>query len=104
LNSVFFEIKREPKETIKIKIHFLKLSHTRDMHNQQPGETYETLLRGQAQQRYHHSAQASGHPVMTPLPGSRAALQKEIRFNMAYCQANRLHQTAKWLGELLVTV
>lgn len=74
------------------------------MHNQQPGETYETLLRGQAQQRYHHSAQASGHPVMTPLPGSRAALQKEIRFNMAYCQANRLHQTAKWLGELLVTV
>jgi hypothetical protein len=23
---------------------------------------------------------------------------------MAYCQANRLNQSAKWLGELLVTV
>jgi hypothetical protein len=23
---------------------------------------------------------------------------------MSYCQANRLSQTAKWLGELLVTI
>lgn len=41
---------------------------------------------------------------MVPLPDNKAALQREIRFNVAYCQANRLSQTAKWLGELLVTV
>ena len=41
---------------------------------------------------------------MIPIPENKAALQKEIRFNMAYFQANRLNQTAKWLGELLVTI
>jgi hypothetical protein len=38
------------------------------------------------------------------LPENKAQILKEIRFNMAYCQANRLNQTAKWLGELLVTI
>ena len=41
---------------------------------------------------------------MVRFPESKSLLQKEIRFNMQYCQANRLNQTAKWLGELLVTV
>lgn len=38
------------------------------------------------------------------LPEDKSALQREIRFCMSYCQANKLVQTAKWLGELLVTV
>jgi hypothetical protein len=38
------------------------------------------------------------------LPEDKSSLQREIRFNMSYCQANKLSQTAKWLGELLVTV
>ena len=41
---------------------------------------------------------------MIPLPENKEALQKEIRFNMDYCKANKLNQTAKWLGELLVTL
>ena len=38
------------------------------------------------------------------LPTDKSALQRELRFCMSYSQANKLNQTAKWLGELLVTV
>lgn len=41
---------------------------------------------------------------LVPMPADRAALAREIRFFLAYFQAHRLLQSAKWLGELLITV
>ena len=37
-------------------------------------------------------------------PENKKSLQNEIRFNMQFCRANKLNQTAKWLGELLVKI
>jgi len=66
----------------------------------QANDPFESLLRDPSQGRQHIESILK----VVPLPESRAGLQREIRFNMAFCQANRLNQTAKWLGELLVTV
>jgi len=65
-----------------------------------PNDPFESLLRDPTQGRHHIESVLK----VVPLPENKAALQREIRFSMAYCQANRLSQTAKWLGELLVTV
>ena len=59
------------------------------MHNQQQNDNAENILRDQSQQRFQQQLN-SPHLAMVALPESRASLQKEIRFNMAYCQANRL--------------
>ena len=50
------------------------------------------------------NAQNEHSQSFIPMPESKESLQKEIRFNMDYCKANKLNQTAKWLGELLVTL
>ena len=42
--------------------------------------------------------------LVRPMPADQLSLQREIRFTMNYCQANKLNQTTKWLGELLVTL
>ena len=57
-------------------------------------------------QQNHQQARGNEHSFnsVIPLPENKDALQKEIRFNMDYCKANKLNQTAKWLGELLVTL
>jgi len=67
---------------------------------QHHNDTLESLLRDPSQ----HRQQIESALKVVPMPSNKAALQREIRFNMAYCQANRLSQTAKWLGELLVTI
>ena len=41
---------------------------------------------------------------LIPFPNNKIGLQNEIRFNMAYCRANRLLDTSKFLGELLITL
>ena len=41
---------------------------------------------------------------LVAVPTDRAALAREIRYFQAYFQAHRLLQSAKWLGELLITV
>jgi len=41
---------------------------------------------------------------LVPVPTDRGALARELRFFQSYFQAHRLLQTAKWLGELLITV
>lgn len=41
---------------------------------------------------------------LVPMPADRAALAREIRFFQAYFLQHRLLQSAKWLGELLITV
>jgi|JI10StandDraft_1071094.scaffolds.fasta_scaffold417939_4 hypothetical protein len=35
---------------------------------------------------------------------TQSSLETEIRFCMQYLKANKLSQSAKWLGELLVTL
>ena len=42
--------------------------------------------------------------LVKAMPADINSLAREIRFNMAYMQANRLSQSAKWLGELLITL
>ena len=42
--------------------------------------------------------------LVRPMPTDLLSVQREIRFSMNYCQANKLNQTTKWLGELLVTL
>ena len=34
--------------------------------------------------------------LVKPMPSDSSSYMREIRFNMNYCQANRLNQTAKW--------
>lgn len=41
---------------------------------------------------------------LMPVPTDRTALSREIRYFQAYFQGHRLLQSAKWLGELVVTV
>ena len=38
------------------------------------------------------------------MPTDRISLAREIRFCQSYLQAHRLLQSAKWLGELLITI
>ena len=38
------------------------------------------------------------------MPTDRTSLAREIRYCQSYLQAHRLLQSAKWLGELLITI
>ena len=42
--------------------------------------------------------------LVVPMPKDTLTLSREVRFNMSYLHAHRLTQSAKWLGELLVSV
>ena len=42
--------------------------------------------------------------LVRPMPNDLQSVQREIRFSMNYCQSNKLNQTTKWLGELLITL
>ena len=55
------------------------------MQHQPTGEDSDNLLRDPTQHRFDQQQLGSPDLSVIPLPENKAALQKEIRFNMAYC-------------------